>query len=133
MALAQCLQEAAAEAVNRPAFIGHIGGDDFVIVCAIDQIEPLTRWAMESFIRATDELYDPEDAERGYVELTDRRARCTRPNLVTLSIGVALSTHRKTAEAREMVAAASEMKTVAKIAARLLCLVRPAPDRRGQQ
>ncbi len=35
-------------------------------------------------------------------------------NLVTLSIGVALSTHRNYGDPREVVAVASEMKTVAK-------------------
>ena len=114
VALAQCLQEAAAESGQPPAFIGHIGGDDFVIVCTTEQIEALTRWAVAAFIRATDELYDPSDAKRGYIELTDRRGEVHQANLVTLSIGVALSTHRGFADAREMVAAASEMKTVAK-------------------
>jgi diguanylate cyclase (GGDEF)-like protein len=114
VALAMCLQEAAAQVGSPPAFIGHIGGDDFVIVCSTEQIEPLTRWAIEAFIRAADDLYDPVDAERGYVEITDRQGNVHRPNLVTLSIGVALSDHRNFTDAREMVAAASEMKTVAK-------------------
>ncbi len=113
-ALAICLQEAAAESGTPPAFIGHIGGDDFVIVCATSQIEQLTRHAVEAFERAADDLYDPVDSERGYVELTDRRGDKHQLNLVTLSIGVALSDRREFANAREMVAAASEMKTVAK-------------------
>jgi diguanylate cyclase (GGDEF)-like protein len=114
VALAKCLQEAAAECGEPAAFIGHVGGDDFVIVCSPEQVRPLTEWAVNSFIQATDQLYDPVDAERGYVEITDRRGEVRQANLVTLSIGVALSNHRAFANAREMVAAASEMKTVAK-------------------
>jgi diguanylate cyclase (GGDEF)-like protein len=114
VALAKCLQDAAAASGDPPAFIGHVGGDDFVIVCAPAQVRPLTEWAVNAFIRATDRLYDPIDAERGYIELTDRRGEVHKANLVTLSIGVALSTHRSFSGAREMMAAASEMKTVAK-------------------
>jgi diguanylate cyclase (GGDEF)-like protein len=114
VALAKCLLEAAAAAGDPPTFIGHVGGDDFVIVCTPDQIRPVTESAVNGFNRAADGLYDPESAARGYVELTDRRGDVHRANLVTLSIGVALSTLRPLANAREMVAAASEMKTVAK-------------------
>lgn len=114
VALAKCLQEAAAAAGDPSAFIGHVGGDDFVIVCAPPQVRPMTEWAVNAFTQAADALYDPVDAERGYVEITDRRGDVRQANLVTLSIGVALSTHRSFADAREMVAAASEMKTVAK-------------------
>jgi diguanylate cyclase (GGDEF)-like protein len=114
VALAKCLQEAAAAAGDPPAFVGHVGGDDFVIVCAPHQVRPLTEWAVTAFIQAADRLYDPMDAERGYVEITDRRGDVHQANLVTLSIGVALSDQRAYANAREMVAAASEMKTVAK-------------------
>ena len=114
-ALAACLQEAA-NAVDGepPAFIGHVGGDDFVIVCTPDQIRPLTEHAITGFIRAADALSDPDDAARGYLELVDRRGNVQRAALVTISIGVGLSTSRSFQDPREVVAAASEMKSVAK-------------------
>lgn len=114
-ALAKCLQQAASAVPgDPPAFIGHIGGDDFVIICTPDQIRPLTESAVSSFEQAADKLYDRIDAERGYIEKTDRRGGVQRAALVTISIGMALSNHRPFTHPREMVAAASEMKTVAK-------------------
>ena len=97
-----------------PAFLGHIGGDDFVLVCTPEQVRPLTERAVVDFEAMADELYDPLDARRGYLELTDRKGETRQVNLVTLSIGVALSTNRNYSEPREVVAVASEMKTVAK-------------------
>nr|WP_173058091.1 response regulator [Phytohabitans houttuyneae] len=115
-ALARSMHRAVVSAGLPPAFLGHIGGDDFVIVCHPDQILPLTQQAVVDFEQAADELYDPEHAKRGYVLVPDRRGNLLKAHLVTLSIGVAQSTAtgRKYADPREVIAVASEMKKVAK-------------------
>ncbi|MFY1671713.1 response regulator [Plantactinospora sp. WMMB334] len=114
-ALARSLHRAVVSVGLPPAFLGHIGGDDFVIVCAPEQVRPLTERAVVDFEKTADELYDPEDAKRGYVELKDRRGNIQRAHLVTLSIGVSLSvSERRFTDPLEVIAAASEMKTVAK-------------------
>jgi diguanylate cyclase (GGDEF)-like protein len=113
-ALARALHRAVAEAGLPPVFLGHVGGDDFVLVLTPEQVRPTTTRAVELFEAAADELYDPLAAKRGYLEITDRRGNVQRANLVTLSIGVALSTSRQFDDPREVVSAASEMKTVAK-------------------
>jgi diguanylate cyclase (GGDEF)-like protein len=113
-ALARSVQRAVMEVGLPPAFIGHIGGDDFVIVCTPDQVRPLTERAVTDFETSADKLYDPVDAERGYLELADRKGEVKRARLVTISIGVAMSTNRNYADPREVVGVASEMKTVAK-------------------
>jgi len=113
-ALARCLRRAVVEVGLPPAFLGHIGGDDFVIVCAPVQLRPLTHLAALDFQQASDALYDPADAARGYVELRDRRGNVQQSNLVTISIGVAVSTNRPYADPREVIQVASEMKSQAK-------------------
>ncbi|GAA3770881.1 hypothetical protein GCM10022225_67410 [Plantactinospora mayteni] len=114
-ALARSLHRAVVSVGLPPAFLGHIGGDDFVIVCAPEQVRPLTERAVIDFEKTADELYDPQDAKRGYVELKDRRGNVQRAHLVTLSIGVSLSVpERRFTDPLEVIAAASEMKTVAK-------------------
>jgi diguanylate cyclase (GGDEF)-like protein len=114
-ALARSLHKAVMSAGLPPAFLGHIGGDDFVIVCTPDQVRALTEAAVVDFEKAADELYDQDDALRGYVEVRDRRNNLQRAHLVTLSIGVALSSgSRRFADPREIIAVANEMKTVAK-------------------
>jgi diguanylate cyclase (GGDEF)-like protein len=114
-ALARSLHRAVVSVGLPPAFLGHIGGDDFVIVCAPEQVRPLTERAVVDFERTADELYDPSDAQRGYVELPDRRGNIQRAALVTLSIGVSLSTaERRFTNPLDAIAVASEMKSVAK-------------------
>ncbi|WP_213454312.1 response regulator [Rhizomonospora bruguierae] len=113
-ALASSLHRAVVSVGLPPAFLGHVGGDDFIAVCTPDQVRPLTEAAVIDFERSADDLYDPADAKRGYLELTDRRGNVQRANLVTLSVGVALSTARGFADPREVIAVSSEMKKVAK-------------------
>jgi diguanylate cyclase (GGDEF)-like protein len=114
-ALARSLHRAVISVGLPAAFLGHIGGDDFVIVCAPGQVRPLTERAVVDFEKTADELYDPHDAQRGFVELKDRRGNVQRAALVTLSIGVALSVPgRRFTDPLEVIAVASEMKSVAK-------------------
>jgi diguanylate cyclase (GGDEF)-like protein len=113
-ALARALHRAVVEVGLPPAFLGHVGGDDFIVVCSPDQVRTMTERAVLDFEAAADALYDPVDAERGFLELVKRSGDRIQANLVTLSIGVAQSTNGRYSDPREVVAVASEMKTVAK-------------------
>ncbi|GIF17411.1 diguanylate cyclase (GGDEF)-like protein [Actinoplanes tereljensis] len=115
-ALTRSLHKAVASIGKPSVFLGHIGGDDFVFICAPDQVLPLTKRTVTDFEQAADRLYDASDAERGYIEVPDRRGNKNRAALVTLSIGVAQATAdgRKYADPRVVIAVASEMKKVAK-------------------
>jgi diguanylate cyclase (GGDEF)-like protein len=112
--LAGCLHRAVVAASAQPAFLGHVGGDDFVVVCRPEQVRPIVDQAVNDFEQAADAIYNPEDARRGYLELVDRRGNVQRPNLVTISVGVALSTARTFTDPREVIAVATDMKNVAK-------------------
>jgi diguanylate cyclase (GGDEF)-like protein len=115
-ALARSLHRAVTT-IGRPSiFLGHIGGDDFVFICHPDQVLPLTKRTVTDFEQAADQLYDPGDAARGYIEVPDRRGNKIRAALVTLSIGVAQATPdgRRFTDPRVVIAVASEMKKVAK-------------------
>ncbi len=85
-----------------------------MLVCSPEQVRAITSTAVNDFEQAADRLYDPVDVERGHLELTDRRGNVQRPNLVTISVGVALSTRRTFTDPREVITVANEMKQVAK-------------------
>jgi len=115
-ALARSMHKAVTTIGPPSIFLGHIGGDDFVFICAPEQVLPLTKRTVTDFEQAADRLYDQSDAQRGYIEVPDRRGNKNRAALVTLSIGVAQATAdgRKFADPRVVIAVASEMKKVAK-------------------
>ncbi|UWP87610.1 response regulator [Dactylosporangium fulvum] len=116
-ALARALHRAVVEVGLPPAFLGHIGGDDFLVVCTPDQLKELHTKAILEFQNAADALYNPLDSQRGYIEVVQRNGEVQQANLVTLSIGVAIGTpsgNGQVTDPREVISIATEMKSVAK-------------------
>jgi diguanylate cyclase (GGDEF)-like protein len=111
--LATALRRAVAGA-NPPAFVGHVGGDDLVLVCAPEQVDEMCRVAIEYFDDHVPALHDPEDVARGGLEVRDRQGNVRRFPLVSVSVGVATTERREFHDHREVVAVATEMKGVAK-------------------
>ena len=112
--LATAARRAVMEAGEPAPFLGHIGGDDFVVVCLPDQAEPLAKRVVDVFDSSAPRLHDQMDCDRGYIEVTDRQGKARRFPLVSVSIGVAMSGNRMFADKREVVDVATEMKKVAK-------------------
>jgi len=59
-------------------------------------------------------LYDPEDAARAGVVVTDRLGRGIEYPLLSVSIGAATNEHRTVADYRELAEIATEMKSYSK-------------------
>jgi diguanylate cyclase (GGDEF)-like protein len=100
--------------VAPPAFIGHVGGDDFVLVCRPDQVEDLSRSAVGYFDDHVPALHDYVEVARGHLETVDRLGVMRQYPLVSVSVGVATSERRSFKDYREVVVVATEMKGVAK-------------------
>lgn len=111
--VAELLSEAVAE-VGDDTFIGHVGGDDFVVLAPGKRAEALAREILARFDASIPALYDDEDRARGWVEAPDRRGRMRRVPFVTVSIGVVPLRPERFAGATEVARAAAEMKEVAK-------------------
>jgi PleD family two-component response regulator len=113
-ATARVLQECSLEIGGPGSFVGHVGGDDFVLVTDPQPARAIAQAAIERFDRETPPLYDPGDASMGYVEGKDRQGRPVRFPLVSLSIGISTTERQRFAHYAEAVALATEMKTFTK-------------------
>lgn len=127
MALAGVLHRAV-DAAAPGAFIGHIGGDDFIVLVGFDEAERFSKAAIDLFDRESPALHDRADVERGTIEVVNRQGNIVRHPLMALSIGIALAAPGSVADHRQLVAAATEMKKYAKEQAGSSYAV----DRRGQ-
>jgi diguanylate cyclase (GGDEF)-like protein len=112
--LATTLKLAAADAGQPAPFIGHVGGDDFVVVCTPEQVESLCLDALERFDTGVLALHEADDVERGYLAVVDRQGHERHFPLTSVSIGVASTERRQFTDHRDVVAVANEMKAVAK-------------------
>jgi diguanylate cyclase (GGDEF)-like protein len=97
-------------------FVGHIGGDDFAVVCTPDVARPLADAIVASFDEQVPNLYDPDDRERGYIQVADRTGLVNRYPFLTLSLGIASTEVRPIESPAEAASVAVEMKRFAKSA-----------------
>lgn len=95
-------------------FIGHIGGDDFIVISRPERAEALCKGIAEKFDAASPSFYNDEDRAKGYVITKDRRGLESRFPLLSLSIGVVSNQHRSLSSLGEISKIGAEMKHFAK-------------------
>ena len=108
------LQEVALSSGGPDTFVGHVGGDDFVIVCEADRAGVVADAVIARFDAEAPHQYDDADREAGFIEVANRRGEVQRFPIVTISIGVATTAMRTFSHYAEAVAIATEMKTFTK-------------------
>jgi GGDEF domain-containing protein len=95
-------------------FVGHIGGDDFIMNLPLEYLER----TCDEIIRLFDELipyqYTEEDRRAGYFLGKDRRGNIHRIPLMALSIGVVTNQFQMFEHTGQISELAAEMKTYAK-------------------
>lgn len=112
--LGHICQRAVYECGNTDDFLGHIGGDDFVIVTTPDRETLLCQRILECFKQESALLYREEDLERESVKGIDRMGRPYSAPLVSVSIGVVSDRRRSPHSIDEIGTLAAEAKLRAK-------------------
>ncbi|MGH2654685.1 MAG: GGDEF domain-containing response regulator [Actinomycetota bacterium] len=113
-AIGRIVQDVALETGGTSVFVGHLGGDDFVLVSPVRMAETLCAQIIERCDREIPLLYEKEDRERGYIEVQNRQGRIEQFRPLAMSIGVATTERRDFAHPGEAVTVATELKEFAK-------------------
>jgi diguanylate cyclase (GGDEF)-like protein len=95
-------------------FLGHIGGDDFILICSPERVQTICSKIIEEFDRGIIEHYDPEDAKRGFIISIDRNDKPAMFGIMTVSIAVVNTDRTLISEPREVTQKVSELKQYAK-------------------
>ncbi|MBU1148157.1 MAG: response regulator [Candidatus Omnitrophica bacterium] len=95
-------------------FIGHIGGDDFVVVTMPEKIDALCKNIIGKFDLMIPELYSKEDKEAGYVVAKDRQGKVKKISLISISIGVVYNKKKRIKHVAEVGEIGAELKEYAK-------------------
>jgi diguanylate cyclase (GGDEF)-like protein len=112
--LARCAAESVKTHGGEDAFLGHIGGDDFVAVVPPDTVEKTAQAIIDRWDEEVKSLYDSGDVTNGYIEVEDRQGNMHRYDLASVSIGIATNQSRTFLSHWEASEIASEMKSFAK-------------------
>jgi diguanylate cyclase (GGDEF)-like protein len=95
-------------------FIGHIGGDDFIIVTEPARAEQLCQQVITEFDQRILKFYEEQDREKGFIIGKDRRGHEQTFPLMTISIGIVTDDGSRFESPLEMARAAADLKEHAK-------------------
>ncbi len=85
------LREAVSAHGQPDDLVGHIGGDDYVVLTSPQQAEGVAQAVIAAFEQLVPDLYDANDLAAGYVIGTDRLGIKRSFPLLTISIAISLS------------------------------------------
>ncbi|MEO5657706.1 MAG: sensor domain-containing diguanylate cyclase [Nitrospiria bacterium] len=102
------------EGGSREMFIGHIGGDDFVLICGPERASGLCQQIIKEFDSAIPDFYDAEDREKGFIISQDRNEVIQQFPIMTISIAVVTNERREISTPMQVAEVAAQLKKYAK-------------------
>ena len=112
---AKLLARAGEEAVkDRECFVGHIGGDDFIVVVHPDDEENFARKFIEEFDQVMPTYYSEEDRKRKSIRITNRRGKRETFPLMSCSVSACNNLHKDYRSLGEIARDAAEVKSFLK-------------------
>ncbi len=103
------------QAIGNPDdFIGHIGGDDFVVITTLDKTENLCKIIIEDFDKTVPSFYNEADVKRGFIVSHDRKGNEQNFRLLSISIGIVTNEFREINHVAQIGEVGAELKSYAK-------------------
>lgn len=95
-------------------FVGHIGGDDFVVITNPDNAEDLAKKVIADFDKAAPNFFDQKDRVKGFIETKGRDGLVHKFGFPTISIGIISTEQRQFSHVAEIGSVGAELKKLAK-------------------
>lgn len=99
---------------GQDAFIGHIGGDDFVFIADDNLTDEISEAIIKMFDEKVPSFYTKEDFGRGYIISKDRQGKEQRFGLLSISIGIVSNRPQKISHVAQIAEIGAELKQFAK-------------------
>jgi len=99
---------------NPEDFIGHIGGDDFVVITTINLADKICQEIIDDFEKTSPFFYNETDRKKGYIISHDRKGQEQKIPLLSVSIGIVTNEFRKIEHVAQVGEIGAELKAVAK-------------------
>jgi GGDEF domain-containing protein len=112
--LSQILRDVVKGLCPKSGFVGHIGGDDFILVLPLSDVADVCNEIISVFDTLMPYQYSAQDRRSGYFFGKDRRGQLHRVPLMTVSIGIVTNEHRHFTHPAQVSELATEMKSYAK-------------------
>ncbi len=113
--VANLLQSYIREALRTDIFVGHIGGDDYVLLGDPESIEVVCKKLVGEFERHIHSFYSEEDARNGYFVGKNRQGIFQKFPLITVTAAIVTDNGTRFKNPLEMARVAAELKEYAKM------------------
>jgi GGDEF domain-containing protein/CHASE3 domain sensor protein len=111
---AQIIESALSEFGTKEDFLGHVGGDDFIVITTPDRFERVCCAVIDAFDRIVPDFYSTEDRELGFIMGKTRQGVEMAFPLISISIGVVTNREREFKDPLQVGEIAAELKEYAK-------------------
>lgn len=95
---------------NKNDFVGHIGGDDFIVITTPDRDKVIASESILNFNKLTPFHYSIEDRIKGYIISKDRRGNAVNAPLMSVSIAIVNNQDYKLQNMVELMETITEIK-----------------------
>lgn len=95
-------------------FVGHIGGDDFVVFSTPDRTFELCDTIIQEFDKGIVQFYSEEHRKQGFIHTKDRQGKPVTYPIMGIAIGVVNSQKREFTQVGEVAEVGAELKKHAK-------------------
>jgi GGDEF domain-containing protein/CHASE3 domain sensor protein len=113
--VADILTEYVEKKPQEEIFIGHIGGDDFVVIARPEQAKRICQKLVADFEKRIGRFYDAQDAQRGYITGKDRQGVMQKFPLITVSVAIVTDDGTRFKNPLDIAMTAAELKEYAKL------------------
>ena len=95
-------------------FVGHIGGDDFVVIATIEKYKKIAEKTIAEFDSTINSFYNQKDRENGYIISTNRQGEVQKFPIMTISVACVSTVRTKITHYGQIGEIAAELKRYAK-------------------
>ncbi len=95
-------------------FVGHVGGDDFVIISTPDHAGPVAQEIIRRFDTEIVRFYSEADRARGYLEVSDRQGNTFHAPIMSIAIAIVANCQRELVHVTQVADVAAELKRYVK-------------------
>ncbi len=112
--LARQIIDAVRKQDNPDDFIGHVGGDDFIVMSAPARAESLAQTVITRFDVEVQLFYPEQVRARGYIETVDRRGKPFRAPIISVAVAIVTNEQTQFHHPGQIAARAAELKKYVK-------------------
>ncbi|HBC47453.1 MAG TPA: hypothetical protein DCZ43_10435 [candidate division Zixibacteria bacterium] len=100
--------------LTAQGFVGHIGGDDFIWIVPVEEVDVVCKNVIATFDRMVPFRYAEVDREKGWIEVANRRGVIERFPIMSISIAVIINQKRMFKHPGEMSHMMADLKKYTK-------------------